>query len=642
MRASLRQGVEYLRRALTTSARRVSRRSAPAPTVYVDTGLVITTIGRPNVGKSTLFNALASSVRGRGSGGIHNPSPFVFVRSVVDPAPGVTRDPREAHAAVGDLRFTIVDTPGIERPLSKELGKEDNAKRKIETNTDAQRLKHLTVHPVPSLVQSTAFCDDVLYRRMYDVMEAAAVRAVQRAHVAMLILDGVEGVTPIDVSIAEWLRAVAGASQRPGRLHADGFPKQVLVVVNKCDKVDAGQGEADALGLGLGEPIALSGEQKLGFGDLYNYINSVYQEKLLYQSKVLSSVQNASVTPTAASLSETQGPSTHNNSGIESVDSAVPKQLSREPTAAGQLTQEIDDSFEDELVVGVGPPKGEEPLSNLVVSIIGRPNVGKSTLLNRLVGEQKSIVGPASGVTRDAVLCEWKPSAELRKDDEIPIWLIDTAGVRHESRVRELHLERESVRTSLRALRHSHVVLLVLDAEEPLIAQDLKLADLIIAEGRAAVIVVNKMDKIPKSHLQEWRSSLQSLVDNKLSEIVGVEIVELSAEKWENGDAKAAKLYRALQRARRRWEKRVSTSALNRFMQRFNERIALIGGDKAKRNRRGVAKFASQKKIRPPMFRIDGASAVSPSYLRALANAIRSEFGFEGVPLRIKRPSRRG
>ncbi len=614
-------GLSWLARGLTTSARLVSRRNTPAPTVYVDTGLVVAAVGRPNVGKSTLFNALAASVRGRGAGGRHNPTSFVFVKSVVNSVPGVTRDPRTTVASVGDLQFTVVDTPGLERPLSRRVLTGETLVNSVKISDPRG--------PLPSLVSSTALCEDAHYRSLYDSMEAATVRAVRNADIAMLILDAAEGVTPLDESIANWLRTECVGEDNP--------TKRLLLLANKCDKGGAEEGAIDAFRLGLGEPIAVSGEHQLGFGDLYNYMNAAYQMKLAHEQ----ALKQDADPPTKYWSMSTQF---SHQVGVERdllnpPETTKPKPDMVEPPA---VEEGEDHPFDDEMVVGTHITKGEQPLTNLIVSIIGRPNVGKSTLLNRLVGSEASLVGPASGVTRDAVMCRWEPKTRNAVRADIPVSLIDTAGIRQESRVRGLPIEQLSVRSSIRALRHSHVVMILMDAMDPLNSQDVKLVELAVAEGRAIVLVVNKMDKIAHEHRAKWREALKIEIANSLHSIPGVEFVEISAGEWENGDAQAGKLFGAVHRARTKWEKRVSTSALNRFMQKFNER-ATIGGitHGAKRNRRGVAKFMSQKKIRPPMFRIDGASAVSQNYLRALSNELRKAFGFEGVPIRIKRPSRR-
>lgn len=553
------------------------RRNAPAPALYVDTGLRVALVGRPNVGKSTLFNQLASAVRGRGTDGVANPSPLVFVRSVVDSLPGVTRDPREAVAVLSDLRFTITDTAGLEDAVSETEG----------SDAEPSAAEEVT------LVMATAMTDTPVYRSLYRKMEAGTVAAVRDAHVVFYMFDAAHGLTEVDRAIAHWLRTEAS-------------DKDIVLLANKGDVAGSEGNAIEAYELGFGDPVVVSAEHKLGLADLYTELNAVYMRR---------------------------------QAALES----APAQLVDGEGVAPTEEDEVRQLFDDELVLGYNEKVGEEPLRQLVVSIVGRPNVGKSTLLNRLVGEERSLVGPVAGVTRDAVLCEWKLPPNVDRPDDIPVWLVDTAGIRARVKVDNENLERLSVRSSLRALRHSHVVVVLLDSADPLCHQDMKLLDVAITEGRAVVLAVNKMDKLDREDIEDWRLSLRYVVDSKVNALQGVEVVEMSAKDWQNGEAQARRLFGAVQRARGRWEKRIPTSALNRFVTKFNERLSVGGGriQGEKRNRIGVTKFITQKKIRPPMFRLDGSSAVSMNYLRSLTNAIRKEFGFEGVPIRVKRPSRR-
>lgn len=691
--------------------------------VYTHTGLKIAIIGRPNVGKSTLFNRLASAVRGRGHEGVANPSPLVFVRSVVDSVPGVTRDPREASAALSDLLMTVVDTPGLEHaigqcsPLITRM-KLNNDKSSSSGSNDAKDRQAV------KLSAAAAMCDDPVYRAMYEQMEQKTEEATRDADLIFFVIDAGDGVTVIDKAIAEWLHRVVNESesnvakssenettgaasssqqQLVDQLHRniskDGRKnkkKQVMIIANKCDLRNAEHHVTDAYELGFNDPIVVSAEQGLGFADLYAEIDQLHERRRLQRQ--LKAVATASTADT----------STSNDDDVDGHDKGLLVKGYNNPwkrEADGCGMEKVDHerewqraSFDDELVLGYADRPGEEPLRQLVVSIIGRPNVGKSTLLNRLVGESKSLVGPEAGVTRDAVLCQWRfpeawrhpkhnygimaPSNHYRQrecvhevihgddyDDDIisdngghvkkhyreedksgkglkfdlPLWLVDTAGVRAQTKVLDEKLEALSVRTSLRALRHSHVVLLVVDALEPLVSQDAKLMDLVVAHGRAVVLVINKMDRLNTNNneFKRWRDALRYRVDSKLSEVAGVEMVEVSAKTWDNNNTQMKMLFDATLRAWNRWEKRVPTAQLNRFVQRFNERVSVGGGTKgAKRNRRGVTKFVTQRKIRPPMFRLDGASAVSMNYLRALTNAIRHEFGLHGVPIRVKRPRR--
>ncbi|PXF50014.1 GTPase Der [Gracilariopsis chorda] len=555
-----------------------SARSAPAPSVYSDTHLTAALVGRPNVGKSTLFNRLAAAVRGRQTDSRSTP-PLTFVRSVVHPLPGVTRDSRHAAAAISDLLLTVVDTPGLEDA--------------VHNASDQSHRPSLVEDEPASLVNAVAHCSDLAYRRVYASMRDATIRAVAHANLVLFIVDASTPLTALDHAHAKWLRSCLTPK------------KSLILVANKCDVAQSEHRAIDAYALGFGDPVLISAEQGLGFADLY--------ERIRVLPRSLPVPQPAEATTTQV----------HSQS----------ERLHPEEAA-------IRESFDEQLVITTSARLREQPLAQLITSIVGRPNVGKSTLLNRLVGEERSIVGAAAGITRDAVLCHW--DTPLRRSDHPPVWLVDTPGVRAEAKVSADQLERLTVRASLQALRNSHVVVVVIDATESLTRQDVKLMDVVVTEGRAAVLVVNKMDKIGPPDLDQWRAELRYSVDHKLEQLKGIEVVEMSAKDWHQDPSQAQRLYAAVQRARGRWEKRIPTSALNRFVKGFNERMAVGGGTQGeRRNRIGITKFITQKKIRPPMFRLDGSSAVSMNYLRALTNAIRHEFGYEGVPIRVKRPSRR-
>lgn len=575
---------------------RAPKRRSRQEQEFVDTGLVLAAVGRANVGKSTLFNRL-------GRAGVYAPvsscgeARTPFVPSVVDSFPGVTRDARTAQAAISDLSFTLIDTAGLEdapgagaRGLGKLLSDDDNHGVEFGTSYLPQ-----------SLLNAQALDPNEHYRTLYAGMAAATVRAVRDSDAVLFVVDASVGVTAVDEAIGRWLRLMRGNAI-----------ERVVLVANKADAGYAREGTSEALRLGFGEPVVISAEHNMGMADLYQAVLALHKTHQVQQA-----------------LAPPRFPSSVEISPSPVVEQKAEDNRVEDVEIFGDVDGEL--LFDPDFV-------RDEPIKRLIVSIIGRPNVGKSSLLARLVGSSEALVGPAAGVTRDAVLKEWRPKGQCTD----PVWLLDTAGIRPRNRIGETRVESLSVKSSLRALRVAHVAVLVIDATDRLTSQDVKIAHVAIAEGRAIVLVVNKMDCLEgdKEKIAELRDHLAEQLRTSLHLISGVEVLEMSALRWSDGSTQAARLYGAIQRVRHRWEKRIPTSALTRYVTRFNQTTAL-GMSGAKRGRRGTTKFISQKKTRPPMFRLDGSSAVSENYIQALTNGIRAEFGFQGVPMRIKRPSRR-
>jgi GTP-binding protein len=441
----------------------------------------VTILGRPNVGKSTLFNRLCG---GR--------------EALVDATPGVTRDRREGAARLGDLRFTAIDTAGLE-----EAG--------------------------AGLVAS---------------MQAQTERALEEADVAILLIDARAGVTPVDRHFTGWLRR----SQTP-----------VILVANKCESGAGESGVLEAYELDLGEPVAISAEHRLGMVDLYNALNAL------------------------------------------GAPSESPEGEAEPPEG------------------GVEPDMAAEMRRPLHLAIVGRPNVGKSTLLNRLVGEERVLTGPEPGVTRDAIAVTWSWQGH-------DIRLIDTAGMRRRARVQE-KLEKLSVSDALRAIRFAHVVVLVLDAEAMPERQDLTIADHVVEEGRALVIAVNKWDLIA-GRGAALRQLYERLADS-LPQVRGMPVVTLSALTGAGVDGLLPAVFKAYET----WNRRFATGQLNRWLSDVLERHP----PPIAKGRRIRLRYITQVKSRPPSFVLFASrpEALPASYIRYLVNGLRTTFELDGVPIRL-------
>lgn len=330
----------------------------------------------------------------------------------------------------------------------------------------------------------------------------------------------------------------------------------VILVANKCEGRAAESGLYEAYSLGLGEPVAISAEHGEGMAELYEALKMFAEE--------------AQASEPAAGLGRDQRP-------------------------------------RDETVRPLG------------LAIVGRPNVGKSTLANRLLGEDRLLTGPEAGITRDAVPVDWSYGGR-------PVRLVDTAGLRRKARISD-KLETLSVRDAGRAIERAEVVVLVMDAREMLEKQDLTIARTTNEKGRALVIAANKWDlvKDPEAMLARLKDRLET----SLSQAKGVPWVAVSALTGRNLD----KLMEAVFQAHDLWNRRVSTGRLNRWLARVAERHPppLVQG------RRLKLRYITQVEARPPTFAlfVNKPEKLPESYVRYLVNALREDFGLPGVPIRM-------
>jgi GTPase len=282
------------------------------------------------------------------------------------------------------------------------------------------------------------------------------------------------------------------------------------------------------------------------------------------------------------------------------------------------LMSEIADRLPPEEKEAIEAPEDDRPLK---LAIVGRPNAGKSTLLNRLLGEERMITGPEPGLTRDAI------SVVLSDDQGRAIEIVDTAGLRRRARVEE-PLEKMSVSSAIQALKMAEVVVLCLDAVEGIHDQDLQIARLVEREGRACIVALNKWDAVPDRNAT--RKAIMQRLEESLAQMKGIPVVTLSALTG----AGVERLLPAVRQAHEVWNKRVPTGELNRWFEHALEthQAPLVSG------RRLKLRYVTQAKARPPTFVVFGTRAeqTPEDYTRYLVNSLRDTFKLPGTPIRLQ------
>lgn len=265
----------------------------------------------------------------------------------------------------------------------------------------------------------------------------------------------------------------------------------------------------------------------------------------------------------------------------------------------------------------------ERPLGPMKLAIVGRPNAGKSTLINRIIGEDRLITGPEAGITRDSIRVEWTWENDGESHE---IQLFDTAGIRKRAKVQD-KLEKLSVADALHAVDFAEVVVLLLDSTLGLEAQDLRIADKVLEEGRALVIALNKWDVAEDT--SALFNGVRGALEDGLSQIKGVPLLSISGATGRGIDT----LIRVAFEQRDIWTRRMPTGQLNRW---FEEAVA-NNPPPAPGGKRIKLRYITQARTRPPTFVVFGTrtDSLPASYQRYLVNGMRKELGFQGVPIRM-------
>ncbi|KAM3742196.1 hypothetical protein ACB098_07G052500 [Castanea mollissima] len=471
-------------------------------------------VGRPNVGKSALFNRLVGGNR-----------------AIVVDEPGVTRDRLYGRSFWGEYEFMVVDTGGVL----------NIAKSQVDVMEDLAITTTIGMDGIPLASREAAVA------KMPSMIERQAKAAVEEASVIIFLVDGQAGLTASDEEIGDWLRK-------------NYSNKYVILAVNKCESPRKGLMQASEFwSLGF-SPLPISAVSGTGTGELLDLVCS--------------------------GLKKIEGTENHD----EEEGDYVP-----------------------------------------AIAIVGRPNVGKSSILNALVGEDRTIVSPISGTTRDAI------DTEFTGPDGQKFRLIDTAGIRRRAAVASTGsiTEALSVNRAFRAVRRSDVVALVIEAMACITEQDCRIAERIEREGKGCLIVVNKWDTIPNKN-QQTTTYYEQDVREKVRVLDWAPIVYSTAIAGHNVD----KIIVAASTVEKERSRRLGTSILNQVVQ---ESLAFKSPPRTRGGKRGRVYYCTQAAIRPPtfVFFVNDEKLFPETYRRYMEKQLRTNAGFAGTPIRLLWRSRR-
>ena len=495
---------------------------------------VVAIVGRPNVGKSSLFNRILGRTK-----------------ALVQDTPGVTRDRNYALAEYEGRSFILVDTGGFE---DDEIAAEDR-------------------------------------RAMARLIRRAAAAALEEADVIVVLLDGQEGPNPVDTELVEAVRRSA---------------KPAVHAVNKIDHPKHIDAVYEFYEMGIEQLVAVSAAHNLGVDDLMDDVLALMPEG-----------RTGEEVPTPW---QDEGRKAKRLRGPRRLSDDMPEELVTGPGRDGGETGgggEGDEEGTEEGDEG-GERVGEGDFV-LRVAVLGRPNVGKSTLINRLLGYERCIVSDQAGTTRDSI------DTYVELDDRRLI-LIDTAGIRRRARISE-RVERMTVRRALRMVEAAHIVWLMLDATEGVTEQDARLGELARERGRGLILVANKWDLARRD--RDVVKELGKTIERRMPHLAFAKVVRLSA--LTGGGV--GKLWPALDEVDHAHKTRIETAKLNRWLE-----AAIAAQSPPLHHHRAIRMYyATQVAIRPPRIVVfsNMPDAIPTHYQRFLVNRLRADFGLVGTPVNL-------
>ena len=460
---------------------------------------VVAIVGRPNVGKSTLFNRFIG-----------------YRKAIVDDRPGVTRDRNYGEGSFLGQKFLFVDTGGFEPEPDSDL---------------------------------------------FAEMRRQALVALEEADIFLFVVDRQTGMTPADTLTVQILRKAL----------PDDAQQKLLLVVNKCDGARHDLEAVEFYSLGCGDPMTVSAEHGRGMYELWEAVNELVPEEL-------------------------------RQTWVE--------EDSEEESETGSF--DADGEMVD--------AEKERPIEEIRVAILGRPNIGKSTLVNRMLGEERHVVCDMPGTTMDSI------DSVVTVDGQ-KYRFVDTAGIRRRAKIDE-RLEAIAVGHAIRTIERCHLCILMIDGVEGVSKQDARLAALIADRGRACIILINKWDKVKG---MEDRNS--AVVDDEiymsLPHMSWAEVLYTSALTGKG----CHRIIPLIKEAYKNFDRRISTSKLNKIF----EQIVAANPPPQKHHHRVRLNYITQARVRPPTFVIwaNSPDAIPDSYKRYIENRFREHFKFGGAPLRI-------